>query len=444
MTGRYDIIPLTRWVSAKSKLTHKERVEVRRCLLDTLACLGGGWPTPVSQRAGEALGSRRLGMISVALRFGTAMHALEFDDLEIQGSTHPSSAILAALLPLADQLDATIEQLSVAYVCGFETIVWFGRTLGSNRFDVQWQTAATTGLFGVVAACARLLELNSQQVGNGLSIASGYGNQKRQFENEERPLSIGMTAAEALMIVPLIKAGHASAKEAWNGREGFMARHHASQPSSEFANDQLGIVSAFESLGVVRKPYPSCHFTHRLIEAALNMRTSIDPSKVEKILLEMPAEYASAVSNSEPLTPYAARYSVRFCVASSLLDGVLDNSSFRPDRIHRAEIDALMKAITLCPYEVQDLEEFSPNSPDRITITTANGDDFSNEVLCVPGSIAQPLTDSTLSAKTAQCLGPVLSEDDIQRLISLTIEEGVKVRELTALIKKFRPVGLVA
>ena len=441
MTGRYDIIPLSRWISSKNKLTAKERIEVRRCLLDSLACLGGGWLTPVSRRTKLAMRSQKRGMISTALRFGTAMHALEFDDLEIRSSTHPSSVMLAALLPLADQLDATIEQLSIAYVAGFETIVWFGRTLGLQKFDASWQAVASTGVFGAVAACARLLELNSTQVINGLSIARGYGNQKRQFEDEAKPLWIGMTAAEALMIVPLIKAGHSVPGDVWNGREGLMAQYQTSLSSSEYANDELGAVSALEKSGVVRKAYPSSLYTHKLVKAALTLSSEIDPINVERITLEMPAEHASAVSHSEPLTAYSARYSVRFCVASSLLDGGLDNSSFEPDRMNRSEINTLVKATSLCPYEVKTLQKFSSDSYDRIRITMMDGNEFFNEVCEIPGSTRDPLTDSTLFEKTLECMGQVLREDDIRRLIDLTIEEGVKVRELTALIKLFRPVA---
>ena len=144
MPGHYDIIPLTRWISSKTKITDQERVEIRRCLLDTLACLGGGWPSPVSKRASQAFDSHKHGMISTALRFGTAMHALDYDDSEVLGSTHPSATMLAALLPLADQLDATIEQLSVAYISGFETIAWFGRTLGLQRINAGWRATAST------------------------------------------------------------------------------------------------------------------------------------------------------------------------------------------------------------------------------------------------------------------------------------------------------------
>ncbi len=439
MTGPYDITPLARWVSAKRSSTEHERAEVRRCLLDTLACLGGGWPTPVSQRAGQALESHKHGMISLAMRFGTAMHALDFDDSEIPGSTHPSAVILAALLPLADQLDATLDQLTLAYITGFETIAWFGRTCGYRHYEAGWHATATTGLYGTVAACAKLLDLTEQEVSNGLSMASSYaGGLKRQFGSDGKPLHVGMTAANALMIVPLIKAGHSLSADVWNGPDGYMALHHAWQPDSNFANDQLGEVSALESVGVVRKAYPSCHYTHRLIEAALILRPQIDLRKIEQISLEMPAGYAEVVSNAGPLSEHSARFSVMYCVASSLLDGAIDHSSFDPDRIGRQKVNDLMGMMSLNPYMVENLEDLSPDAPDRLRLRMRDGTELMHESRTVPGSPDQPLSDSELAKKSLGCLELVLSADKIQHLIGLVLEDGVKVRELTKLIRQFR------
>ncbi|MGI9315972.1 MAG: MmgE/PrpD family protein [bacterium] len=439
MTGHYDIRPLTRWISTKETLSVQERTEVRRCLLDTLACLGVGWSTPVSLRAGHALEFHRHGMISLAMRFGTAMHALDFDDSEIPGSTHPSAVILAALLPLADQLDATIDQLTVAYITGFETIAWFGRTCGYRHYEAGWHATATTGLYGAVAACARLLELTDTEVGNGLSMASSYaGGLKRQFGSDGKSLHVGMTAANALMIVPLIKAGHSLSEDVWNGPEGYMALHHASQPDSDFANAQLGKVSALEKEGVVRKAYPSCHYTHRLIEAALTLRPKVNLHEIECIVLEMPAGYATVVAGTEPMSGNEARFSVTYCVASTLVDGGIDRSSFEPDRICRKDVQSLMKVISLRSYVVDDLQDLSPNAPDRIQLIMKDGKELIHESSIVPGSPDQPLTDAQLVQKSLSCLDPVLNREKIQHLINLTLEDGVKIRELTSLVRQFR------
>lgn len=438
MTGHYNIAPLAQWASNRNIRSDQERVEVRRCLLDTVACLGIGWATPVSERAGHALESHKQGMISKALRFGTAMHAVDFDDSEIPGSTHPSAVIFAALLPLADQMDASMDQLITAYVAGFETIAWFGRICGYRHYEAGWHATATTGLYGAVAACARLLELTEAELGNALSMASSYaGGLKRQFGSDGKPLHVGMAAANALMIVPLVKAGHSISGDVWSGPEGYMALHHAAQQNSDFANDQLGTTSALEHEGVVRKAYPSCHYTHRLIEATSLLRSRINPLEVDRINLEMPAGYAQVVSIAEPISGHEARFSIRFCVASCLLDGIIDSSSFSPGRLSRIEIKSLMKKISLRPYPVDNLQDLSPDAPDRIQMWMKDGTQHRHESRLVPGSRDHPMSDADLVDKGVKCLESVLNKENTERLIRLIIGDAVRVRELTGLVKLF-------
>jgi 2-methylcitrate dehydratase PrpD len=46
---------------------------------------------------------------SAALLFGTAAHALDFDDYELIASTHPSAVIVSALLAMVEQCNAAHE-----------------------------------------------------------------------------------------------------------------------------------------------------------------------------------------------------------------------------------------------------------------------------------------------------------------------------------------------
>ena len=61
-----------------------------------------------------------------------------------------------------------------------------------------------------------------------------------------------------------------------------------------------------------------------------------------------------------------------------------------------------------------------------------------HESRTVPGSPDQPLSDSELAEKSMSCLESVLNVDKIQHLIGLVLEDGVKVREVTGLIRQFR------
>lgn len=429
---RYDTAPLARWISDERRVNARESKEVRRCVLDTLACLAVGWNSEVSRKASRALRKGQQGMIARAVRYGTAMHALDFDDSEIPGSTHPSAVILGALLPLAEQMDATMDDLVRAYIAGFETITWFGRTLGFQHYEAGWHATSTTGLFGAVAACANLLGRTPAQIQNGLSLASSYaGGLQRQFGSEGKAMHVGMAAANALMIVPLISAGYRAGVEVWNGPTGYMALHHAERSNSEFANAALGAKSAFATEGVVRKAYPCCHYTHRLIRAAIKLSGQFDTTDVARIELEMPLGYASVVAAANPVTDHEARFSAAYCVGSALVDGRVGAASFSKRAIKRKAVSTLMAKTEMQPYAVKNLHDLSPDAPDHIRVTLRDGTVLEDEIKLVPGSRDEPLDDRGLVAKGLQCFSAVVDELAAKRLVKLALNDAVQVRELT-------------
>lgn len=436
---QYDTGPLAQWVSEQRKIGATESREVRRCVVDSLACLAAGWNSDVSRKAARALKKGRQGMIAQAVRYGTAMHALDYDDSEIVGSTHPSAVILAALIPLAEQIDASMDELVGAYIAGFETIAWFGRTFGFRHYEAGWHATATTGLFGAVAACAHLLRRSPDEIQNGLSLASSYaGGLKLQIGSEGKSMHVGMAAANALMIVPLISAGYRAGSDVWNGPGGYMALHQAERPDSIYANARLGVKSAFVMEGVVRKNYPSCHYTHRLVQAALGMASKVKASEIQRIELEMPSGYASIVSATEPETDHEARFSVAYCVGSALLDGRVDLSSFGRRALKRKSVRALIARTDTVPYAVDNLSDMSPDAPDRIRVRLANGRLLEKEISKVPGSRDAPLTDRALVAKARRCFTAIMDDQSAKRLITLGLKDAKQVRELTSAMARRR------
>src|SRR6516165_3662070 len=83
----------------------------RQCVLDYLACTLAGAKeelaemlvhggTPAATIIGHA---ERLPTLSAALVNGAASHALDFDDVNMAMTGHPSVVLLSALLPLAEE-----------------------------------------------------------------------------------------------------------------------------------------------------------------------------------------------------------------------------------------------------------------------------------------------------------------------------------------------------
>jgi len=98
------------------------RREARLAPLDTFGCMIAAWDTPQNLSARNALGCEQTAS-ATALILGTAAHALDFDDYEVPGSTHPNAAIYGALLGLSRATPKPKANLLNAYVVGFEAIV---------------------------------------------------------------------------------------------------------------------------------------------------------------------------------------------------------------------------------------------------------------------------------------------------------------------------------
>ena len=158
--------------------------EARLALLDTLACLyaGGDQPqtrrTLAAMRAAGADGAVRtiagdgLSASAAALVNGVAAHALDYDDYEVPGSTHPSAPILGALLALAEIGEQPMNTLLDAWVVGYEAICRFGEALGYGHYMAGWHSTSTIGALGATAAGARFRGLPPAVFTSAMSLAT--------------------------------------------------------------------------------------------------------------------------------------------------------------------------------------------------------------------------------------------------------------------------------
>ena len=80
---------------------------VRLAFEDTLAVGFAGWAEPVVRGIAQVVpgglklrpaGTQTTSATDAALMFGTASHALDYDDVHLTSSTHPSVPLVAALL----------------------------------------------------------------------------------------------------------------------------------------------------------------------------------------------------------------------------------------------------------------------------------------------------------------------------------------------------------
>src|SRR5262249_34000746 len=133
----------------------------------------------------------------LALVYGTAAHALDFDDTALSG--HPSAILVPTILAEAQEVGADGEAMIVAYVVGYE--VW-AELIGRDKDQHHgkgWHPTAVFGAIAAAAASASLRKLNESQSANAIGIAASLASGVvANFGSMTKPFQVGHAAQSGI------------------------------------------------------------------------------------------------------------------------------------------------------------------------------------------------------------------------------------------------------
>ncbi|MEU5882479.1 MmgE/PrpD family protein [Spirillospora sp. NPDC047279] len=291
-----------------------------------------GWAgTPQAGIFGEA---GRLPSPSAALVNGTLAHALDFDDTHLPSVLHPSAAVVPAALAAAEETGAGGAALTGAVAAGIEVCNRLGMAsylpeIRNSLFFERGQHATSIcGTLGAATAAGLLYGLDAEGVASAIGVAASMGAgviEANRTGGTVKRVHCGWAAHAGVAAATLARAGVTGPPTVLEGRFGFFrawldGRYDAGALLS-------GLGERWEVTRTVYKPYPSNHFTHPAIDCALALRArGLDPADVAEIELGMPAPTLRTVAEPRPekirpRTPYHAKFSGPFTVATALLGG---------------------------------------------------------------------------------------------------------------------------
>src|SRR5579872_5712307 len=165
----------------------------------------------------------RTSPLDATLVNGTASHALDYDDVSGVMGGHPSVMLIPPMLALAELIGASGRDLALAYVVGYEAACRIARGVHFHHYDKGWHPTATLGIFGTVAACARLLRLPVEQTAVALGLAASLAaGLKANFGTMTKPLHVGHSARNGMFAVLLARDGFTANPAAFEHRQGFL------------------------------------------------------------------------------------------------------------------------------------------------------------------------------------------------------------------------------
>ncbi|MFT7287336.1 MAG: 2-methylcitrate dehydratase PrpD [Halieaceae bacterium] len=420
----------------------------KRCVIDGVGVALAGSQQPGMQplrqhiqRMGGVADARLLAgdgdalpVALAALWFGTAGHAMDWDDTQLAEGPgrpygllmHPTMPPLAATLSVADYLarqhGVTIsgQRLLAAFMAGFEVGCKVAEAIAPTHYMRGFHTSGTVGTFAAAAAAANMLQLDVPQTAQALGIAASMASGIRaNFGTMTKPLHVGRAAENGVNAAMLSQVGFTANDTALDGQWGYLA---VAGPGgeSERVRDRFGNPFALASPGVSIKPYPSGVLTHPSMDAlrALMDEEQLQPGDVTRVVLYAGSNVLGPIRFQRAMTPLEGKFSFQFLLAAIILRGKVGTAEFTADFVAGDACQQMQGLIeTQFDQGVEDLGWDKIRS--RIELTTRDGKHYTRWAdERYRGGPDHPLSDGELESKLRDCASNVVDDDTLERLIS--------------------------
>ena len=416
----------------------------RQCVLDWFGVTLAGADEPLSRilrdealenggnpRATVIGGGMRTSTQQAALINGAASHALDFDDVQMTMSGHPSVPIIPGLLALAEHRGASGAEFISAFVAGFEMECRVGALVMPGHYSTGFHATGTLGTFGAAAACAHLMGLSEEQWLHAMGIAGAQAaGLKSMFGTMCKPLHAGKASANGLLAATLAARGFTSSTNVLEVAQGFAATQ-TTTPNPERALSALDEDYAIRA--VLFKYHAACYGTHETIEGVLRLKSDhlLAAGDVHEIRLAVPAGNLAMCNIQQPATALEGKFSLRFTAALAMAGDDTSEQAFTDSAVRRSDLVDLRDRVTVAARPA------GSGAGTEVTIVTASGAELQASVdLTMPtedlglqlvrleakfASLARPVLGTEVSDSLRKRIARLESESDMADLVSLAV-----------------------
>jgi 2-methylcitrate dehydratase PrpD len=326
-----------------SDISAAAREKLKVCLLDFLACAFEAHGLPWARQA-QGLATAGAGPCSIigtsinapaidaVFANSVAGHGLVREDMHTGSVSHLGIVVLPPLLALAEQRRVDGRTFATAAVIGYEVGGRIGRALVTPEFARTFRPTGFTGPLAAAAACSRLLGLDKAATASALSLAANFVGGQNQWPHtgaDEMFFEAGVAARNGLTAARLAALGAYGSEKALDGEAGLLTAYRPDRkaPEVRLFDGEPEIMSVFF------KPVPVCNFaqTPCLAAVALAKDKKFDPSEIVSVEVSA-SRAAKAYPGCDYAGPFArvlqAKMSIHYAVASALLRGSVDETSY--------------------------------------------------------------------------------------------------------------------
>jgi len=400
--------------SSYDALSESARLELKIRVLDALGCAIGaleGKPIAMIRAQLDDFGGRPLVTLiggnktspdRAAFYNSALVRYLDFNDSYLaRGETcHPSDnlgAVLAAGEYASRSGRDFLAALAVAYQvqCRLSDVA----PVRAKGFD-----HTTQGSYAVAAGVCRALGLDQAQTANAIAISGTAFNALRVTRtgalSNWKGLAYPNTAFACTHTAFLAMRGVTGPLEVFEGNKGFMDAI-AGRFELDWSREDLERVGR-----TILKKYNAEIHSQSVLEAILEVQheNGFGAGEVERVEIDVFDVAYHIIGGGEEgnkltvRTKEEADHSLPYMVAAAILDGQVTPEQYRPERIGRPAIQALLRQVTVRPNEAYS-RRFPGEMPCRVTVRLCDGRTLMKEKTDYEGFHTRPVQWQTVVRK---------------------------------------------
>ena len=352
--------------------------------------------------------------------FANAMlcHGLDFDDTHSDSVSHVSTVVAPAALAAGELYGSSGSDVLAAILAGNEVVCRVGMA-ASGKFHARgFHPTAICGIFGAVAAVARLARLDAETTTRALGIAGSMASGLFAYLADgtpTKPIHPAWAAHGAHLATRLAYHGAIGPQSVLEGKFGvYHAFLGAAEGEIDIDGQLADLGERWETPRIAYKPFPVCHFMHGSLGAASDALRGrlLTADEIADVVVSVPAAGVSLVLEPAdrkiaPRSEYEGKFSLQYSAASMLVRGHVAVVDFTDEAIKDPGILAVARKVR---YETREYPSYPQAFPGGIRVTLASGETFESDFAYQKGGPENPLSPAELQAKYRDNAGLVLSD----------------------------------
>ena len=370
---------------------------------------------------------------NAALANGTAGTFLELDEGHLP-TGHPAIYIVPAVLATGEETGATGVQLIEALTMAYEVTA---RLSAATRFIDGIHIHGCLGVVGAAVGVARLLGFDASRTREAINVASCLNGATPALTCLEgalvRNVYAGFAGQIGVLIGNLVESGFTGPRDG------------LSETYTKIIGDTFDPRRMVDGLGDEYlittnyfKMHAACRHLHSPIDAldqALK-GSSLRPDDVQRVTVACNAKAAHYV-RSDPENPLAAKFSIPFAIATTIVRNSAGKDAFQQDSVD----DRLTQALAQRVLVVED-DGFTGRWPDelpaRVEIVTTSGNTFVGEVDSPRGGPDSPISYEEVREKFSALTSAFFTDDNAGQAMDafMHMDEMPRAADLTEALRK--------